>query len=406
MRNTEVDEIHELALQFCLEESLRQQENGLRLQQAQDDASTHELALQLYLEDSMQLHQEDLQQVQNDASAMRQTAVETLPAQVSFEKQNRPLATQTSPRTSPMDFVQKFIAAEENRRTFQLDEELKKENCRLCPKCSRVTWRVSGCSDMVCGRDAHGGNQQDGCGFRFNWNMALPYQPMSFVASTYALNELPSEHKVDAVIKNALRASDVKEDAMEDPNCAKFRTECDETLLHVICKEPSCDYAVDDIVCQSILAAKVDVEGRDCNRHTALESAIICANVGACRALLRDGAIAARCRKRNHMVALRSACNRFSDRRRFIDVCQALLDAQAVDINDSDTEGNTLLHLICKSPHVGKDVCHFLIDAGADITLKDLDGKTASDFLRDHAKWAGELWMWSIQCSAQGSSRQ
>ena len=28
---------------------------------------------------------------------------------------------------------------------------------------------------MVCGRDYHGGNAQDGCGHSFNWNDALPY---------------------------------------------------------------------------------------------------------------------------------------------------------------------------------------------------------------------------------------
>jgi hypothetical protein len=31
---------------------------------------------------------------------------------------------------------------------------------------------MEGCDSMVCGRDYHGGNAQDGCGNRFDWATA------------------------------------------------------------------------------------------------------------------------------------------------------------------------------------------------------------------------------------------
>lgn len=57
------------------------------------------------------------------------------------------------------------------------DEKFKAENGRHCPKCKRVIVKEGGCDSMVCGRDYHGGNVQDGCGHHFNWESAKHYTP-------------------------------------------------------------------------------------------------------------------------------------------------------------------------------------------------------------------------------------
>ena len=59
--------------------------------------------------------------------------------------------------------------AERAWTTLQADENLKAQRCKLCPNCQRVIERIDGCDTMVCGSNAHGGNQQNGCNTRFSW---------------------------------------------------------------------------------------------------------------------------------------------------------------------------------------------------------------------------------------------
>eukprot|EP00943_MAST-04B_sp_MAST-4B-sp1_P006091 g6091.t1 len=69
--------------------------------------------------------------------------------------------------------------AEEQFKNLQQDETWKEQHCRLCPHCRKVVYRVDGCNSMTCGRDAAdkgGGNKQDGCGKKFNWNQAKKYK--------------------------------------------------------------------------------------------------------------------------------------------------------------------------------------------------------------------------------------
>lgn len=58
---------------------------------------------------------------------------------------------------------------------LEFDEQWKAENCRLCPACSRPVSKIAGCDSMVCGQSAHGGDQQPGCGHRFNFASAERY---------------------------------------------------------------------------------------------------------------------------------------------------------------------------------------------------------------------------------------
>ena len=61
------------------------------------------------------------------------------------------------------------------RAEFEADERWKRDNLRLCPNCNRVVYKISGCNLMVCGRDYHEGNTQNGCGAGFRWNEAKAY---------------------------------------------------------------------------------------------------------------------------------------------------------------------------------------------------------------------------------------
>eukprot|EP00401_Gymnodinium_catenatum_P003659 CAMPEP_0117548626 /NCGR_PEP_ID=MMETSP0784-20121206/47747_1 /TAXON_ID=39447 /ORGANISM="" /LENGTH=556 /DNA_ID=CAMNT_0005345589 /DNA_START=1 /DNA_END=1671 /DNA_ORIENTATION=+ len=63
-----------------------------------------------------------------------------------------------------------------NLQQMQADEEWKVQNCKLCPNCHRVVQHMGGCDAMVCGQNYHGGEVQNGCGMRYNWGDALPYQ--------------------------------------------------------------------------------------------------------------------------------------------------------------------------------------------------------------------------------------
>ena len=70
-------------------------------------------------------------------------------------------------------------AAKEALRRFdelRQMEKWKQKHCRHCPRCRRIVEKMSGCDAMVCGDDAHGGNMQRGCGHRFNWAQAAPYE--------------------------------------------------------------------------------------------------------------------------------------------------------------------------------------------------------------------------------------
>ena len=54
-------------------------------------------------------------------------------------------------------------------------EVWKEKHCKRCPHCKRVIHKMSGCDAMICGNDAHGGNEQRCCGKQFSWTAAPAY---------------------------------------------------------------------------------------------------------------------------------------------------------------------------------------------------------------------------------------
>ena len=62
------------------------------------------------------------------------------------------------------------------QREEERDEQWKAEHCRCCPRCGRPAQHMGGCALMVCGRNYHGGDQQDGCGASWNWESAPRYR--------------------------------------------------------------------------------------------------------------------------------------------------------------------------------------------------------------------------------------
>jgi hypothetical protein len=72
----------------------------------------------------------------------------------------------------------------------------KQTHCRRCPYCKATVEKLDGCDIMICGADAHGGNQQRGCGKQFIWtdgqpNSALPYEADLRGAADYAADGDP-----------------------------------------------------------------------------------------------------------------------------------------------------------------------------------------------------------------------
>merc|ERR1711981_859788 len=63
----------------------------------------------------------------------------------------------------------------QRHKELEQDEAWKKRHCRLCPQCRRPIEKTQGCHSMVCGQNFHGGNEQPGCGRKFDWATALPY---------------------------------------------------------------------------------------------------------------------------------------------------------------------------------------------------------------------------------------
>lgn len=83
--------------------------------------------------------------------------------------------------------------AEQNYQQALKDEEYLATKAKYCPHCHRVVEHMGGCDLMVCGRNWHGGNSQNGCGKDFRWSQALPYQKAEIKKKVVEFNEAPVE---------------------------------------------------------------------------------------------------------------------------------------------------------------------------------------------------------------------
>ncbi|CAF3501844.1 unnamed protein product [Rotaria sp. Silwood1] len=85
------------------------------------------------------------------------------------------------------------------------DENFKAQNCRLCPHCQRVVQRLSGCDSMVCGQNYHGGDQQSGCGQRFQWPQAHPYVPITNTGPQQVANNLAAPEQQKLIVHQGVQ---------------------------------------------------------------------------------------------------------------------------------------------------------------------------------------------------------
>jgi hypothetical protein len=53
---------------------------------------------------------------------------------------------------------------------------------------------------MICGTNYHGGDQQSGCGKRFNWDQAAPYVPIVDIGPQQILNDLPAPERAQLLV--------------------------------------------------------------------------------------------------------------------------------------------------------------------------------------------------------------
>jgi len=85
------------------------------------------------------------------------------------------------------------------------DEQYKAQNCRLCPQCQRVVQKLDGCDSMICGQNYHGGDQQSGCGHRFNWSRATPYVPMENRGPQQVANNIAAPEQQQLVVHTGVQ---------------------------------------------------------------------------------------------------------------------------------------------------------------------------------------------------------
>lgn len=92
----------------------------------------------------------------------------------------------------------------QNNENLKKDEDYKEANGRLCPNCGRIIVKVDGCDLMVCGRNYHGGDVQDGCGASFNWSQAAPYRSKAKITKVapIPMPELAKEVVHEGVVCN------------------------------------------------------------------------------------------------------------------------------------------------------------------------------------------------------------
>ena len=93
-----------------------------------------------------------------------------------------------------------FQDAARARRELEQDEQWKATNCKRCPHCRNPVNKLEGCDSMKCGGDYHGGNGQPGCGRRFHWSTALPYEADVDRAGPAAFDEVAPDLATEDIL--------------------------------------------------------------------------------------------------------------------------------------------------------------------------------------------------------------
>ena len=115
------------------------------------------------------------------------------------------------------------------------DENWKQQHGKMCPSCGRVIVRESGCDLMVCGRDTHGGNQQNGCGHRFNWTAAQPYRaairPLDLEAIQFVVPEQSTKRHHELCDNCGNQIIGIRFECSQCP-CTNFCQQCEFRVDH------------------------------------------------------------------------------------------------------------------------------------------------------------------------------
>ena len=96
----------------------------------------------------------------------------------------------------------------------------KQKHCKRCPHCRSVVEKMEGCDMMTCGNDAHGGNQQRGCGQPFVWSVGQPNSALEYEADLRGAADYAAEDATDAgdgdKEDGAMRERRLQRDAREE----------------------------------------------------------------------------------------------------------------------------------------------------------------------------------------------
>jgi hypothetical protein len=269
---------------------------------------------------------EDAFRVLNFRPELGMAAEVFMPTQSQASPERTPAHAQANPERKSQNQISKSIfgVTVENAKNRKRQREFLREKesadasmqnrCKLCPRCGRVFEHLMGCSDMICGRDTHGGNVQDGCGHRFSLAQANTVPKGYFDGADCEKRtrndrqhfddlhgdltqwDLPegAEEKLEAALRITLEASDfsVDEQNMIITNpaaAAKFRSPAGWNLLHHASASPV-QNAIDMLVCESLISVGININEKTQSGSTALFLACRNGNLGACRALLAASA--------------------------------------------------------------------------------------------------------------------
>ncbi|PHH70989.1 hypothetical protein CDD82_6806 [Ophiocordyceps australis] len=143
------------------------------------------------------------------------------------------------------------------------------------------------------------------------------------------------------------------------------RNAAQETALHVAVKSEHCG---DELVALLCARFHQGLDAVDAEGNTALASATMCNRPSAVRHLLRHGA---RCMANAKGVSALHLAARFG-----LSDCLSLLVEHGADANAADVERFTPLHHAVSGEGPREDVVEALLGAGADLELRDKDGRT------------------------------